>query len=361
MKIDAFSMNLSSSRTHSETLTTEISTDFSFVNLMDNRLAEFSETTAREFFISSQSVSTMVQSSSWVIPVSLDGNQAVTMTDRFMSQLSGMRQIMDDVMSQFRQRMGGSGAFRITQVQQIYVLPVSQSSLVMDRAFEVNRYINTSYEESESLSVSADGVVQTADNREIEFSLDLSMDRQFFSEDEVVLTDTGYALIDPLVIQTDADAPLLSGGQFSFDLDMDGEAEDLPLPGAGYAFLALDLNGDGIINDGSELFGPSTGNGFAELADYDLDHNQWIDENDGIFDELVLWEQAEEGMTLTRLEDAGIGAIYLAGIPSRFDLTSEDNEVMGQVTHTSVALTEEGEAVAVHEVEYAVASDESIA
>ena len=361
MKIDAFSLDLSSTRTYSETQTTKISTDFSFMNLMDSRLAQFSADSGQGQLFTGQPPSALVLRSPWVVPVSVDGQEAVSLSDRFMSELSGMRRMMASIMEGLRQRTSLSTSWQITQVSQVYAMPVTQGTFSMAQAFEVNRYVSMSYEESEHLSVSAGGVVQTADNREIEFSLDLAMDRQFFAEDTLTQTATGYALIDPLVIQTDADAPLLSGGQFSFDLDMDGEEEDLPLPGAGYAFLALDLNQDGIINDGSELFGPSTGNGFAELAEYDLDQNQWIDENDGIFDDLVLWEQGDEGMTLTRLEDAGIGAIYLARIPSQFDLTSDDNEVMGRVTHTSVALTEDGEALPVHEVEYAVSPDEGIA
>ncbi len=37
------------------------------------------------------------------------------------------------------------------------------------------------------------------------------------------------------------------------------------------------------INDGSELFGTSSGDGFKDLATYDEDENGWIDENDSIF------------------------------------------------------------------------------
>ena len=42
----------------------------------------------------------------------------------------------------------------------------------------------------------------------------------------------------------------------------------------GNAFLSLDKNSDGIINDGSELFGAASGNGFADLAKYDEDGNE---------------------------------------------------------------------------------------
>lgn len=48
----------------------------------------------------------------------------------------------------------------------------------------------------------------------------------------------------------------------------------------GGVFLALDKNGDSVINDGKELFGAATGQGFKELAIYDSDKNYWIDEND---------------------------------------------------------------------------------
>ena len=41
---------------------------------------------------------------------------------------------------------------------------------------------------------------------------------------------------------------------------------------------ALDINEDGKINDGKELFGTASGNGFGDLAAYDQDNNGWIDE-----------------------------------------------------------------------------------
>ena len=73
----------------------------------------------------------------------------------------------------------------------------------------------------------------------------------------------------------------LSDQTFYFDLDADGEEEEISmLKGSGY--LALDKNEDGIINDGSELFGTGNGDGFADLARYDEDGNGWIDENDSI-------------------------------------------------------------------------------
>lgn len=84
------------------------------------------------------------------------------------------------------------------------------------------------------------------------------------------------------------------------DLDADGMEDQISfvLPGSG--FLALDLNGDGRINDGRELFGPETGDGFAELARYDEDGNQWIDENDPVFERLRIWTKDAEGRDVLR-------------------------------------------------------------
>ena len=346
MKINAFSLDLSSSRTYSETQTTQISQETSFTDLMDLSLAEPAQGTT----VDSRQIQERITQSTWVTSVFLKNQPAVSLTDQFRAELASMRQIMDSILEQLTGRLSVSGGLRVTQVSQMHLLPVS-----------VTRQVSVSVTEQEQTMVTAQGQVQTADNRNIDFSLDLAMAREYFREDVVEQKSSGYVLVDPLVIQTEAGAPMFSGGQFSFDLDSDGTEEDLSLPSEGWAFLCLDKNQDGQINDGSELFGPATNQGFAELAAYDLDQNLWIDENDEIFDQLTLWEQGDEGMTLTRIKDAGIGAIYLAGVPSQFDVTTPDNELMGRVTRTSMALTEAGEPLVVQEVDLATSSGEAMA
>ena len=80
----------------------------------------------------------------------------------------------------------------------------------------------------------------------------------------------------------------------------------------GSGYLALDTNADGIINDGSELFGTQSGNGFKDLLSHDEDGNGWIDEADSIFQKLKIWTMDENGVsTLLDLAEAGLGAIYL--------------------------------------------------
>jgi hypothetical protein len=97
--------------------------------------------------------------------------------------------------------------------------------------------------------------------------------------------------------------------------------------------LAYDENADGIINQGSELCGTKTGDGFGELAEYDTDHNSWIDENDPIFDKLQIWlknEQTKE-KELVGLGEVGIGAIFLDYAQSEFTYKTSQNDILGQM------------------------------
>ncbi len=317
-----------------------------------SKSSDLPQTSEVAFGVSSQMTSTR----QWYHSVTVEEQEteAVSLSDQFRYELEQMRKVMASIMKSLESMMIEGCSCHLDQVQDIYDMPVDRTNSGEFVSWEYTETQTATYEESEQTVVSADGIIKTADNREIDFTFDFEMARSFLREDSYVWTESGYAFVDPLVIRTDVSAPLLSGARFSFDLDLDGEMEDLPMPGPGMGFLALDLNEDGIINDGSELFGPSTGFGFEELAAYDLDNNDWIDENDDIFDQLILWESAESGMQLTRIKEAGIGAIYLAGVESSFDLTTDENELWARVGKTSIALTEEGDVLPVQELDYTV-------
>jgi len=212
------------------------------------------------------------------------------------------------------------------------------------------------HEEREQTRVSACGVVKTGDDREIRFNLDLSMDRQFLAERCVGVEFTAPAVLrDPLVINFDGGAAGLANAGFRFDLDSDGKAEQTSFVAPGSGFLALDLNGDSAINDGRELFGAVTGNGFTELGSHDADGNRWIDEGDPVFERLRVWSRdAGGGEGLSTLAEKGVGAIYLGHTPSEFSLKDRNNALQGRVRATGIYLTESGAAGTVQQIDLAV-------
>ncbi len=200
----------------------------------------------------------------------------------------------------------------------------------------------TTFSQEEDVKFVASGVIRTADNRDIEFSLRLDMSRQFVSEQNITFR-AGDALKDPLVVNFDGTAAQLADLKFAFDLDSDGRNEELPMLAPGSGFLALDLNNDGIVTNGAELFGPSTGNGFNELSRYDEDGNSWIDEGDTAFGQLSLWTVDGNGTSrLETLKDKGIGALYLGNLASQFDLKDASQKLRGQVRNTGIFLYEDG-------------------
>ncbi len=211
-----------------------------------------------------------------------------------------------------------------------------------------------SHYESEQVSFSAQGVVHTADGKQIDISLELNMSREFYSEQHLSLR-AGDALKDPLVINFSGTAAQLTQRDFSFDIDADGRTEQISFVRPGSGFLALDQNGDGAINDGSELFGPQSGNGFAELTGYDEDRNGWIDENDAIYDRLRIWSKDAEGNDqLVALGERGIGAIYLGSVDTQFLVKDSTNETLGAVRQSGIFLREEGGAGTIQQLDLVV-------
>lgn len=196
--------------------------------------------------------------------------------------------------------------------------------------------------ERETTSFSASGVVHTADGQQIEFDVQLTMGRQFLSETSTEVR-LGAVLEDPLVINFDGTAAELTERTFAFDLDTDGDTEQIHFVGPNSGFLALDANDNGVIDDGSELFGPTTGNGFGELSAYDEDGNNFIDEGDAIYERLRIWQKDADGDDrLIALGQAGVGAIYLGSTATPFQVKDDDNQLQGVVRSTGVYLKEQG-------------------
>ena len=194
--------------------------------------------------------------------------------------------------------------------------------------------------EVESTTFASKGIVKTADGRNIDFNVEVSMSRAFMQEFNMLEVQE-YIKTDPLMINLDTNIGSVSDQKFYFDLDSDGEKEQISFAGKGSGFLALDKNGDGVINDGSELFGTKSGDGFKDLAAYDEDGNGWIDENDSIFSRLKVWTKDENGNDyLMNLKTADVGAIYLSNADTQFSLKNDKNKLNAEIKKTGIYLKE---------------------
>lgn len=135
----------------------------------------------------------------------------------------------------------------------------------------------------------------------------------------------------PIVIDVDGNGYDLTGTSDGvvFDIDASGHPEQVAWtsPGSDDAWLALDRNGNGVIDDATELFGDHTvqpasdhANGFLALAMFDDPQNGgdgdgWISERDDVYRSLRLWvdrnhngvSEPDELHPLQELGVAGIG------------------------------------------------------
>lgn len=249
--------------------------------------------------------------------------------------------------------------------------PAATGGADADPGFRLDYQFRATRSEYERTTVSAEGEVLTADGARVRFSLQLSMERAY-SETVELRVQAGAAAQrkDPLVINFDGRAAQLMDQRFEFDLDADGQTEALPMLRSGSGFLALDRNNDGRINDGRELFGALTGDGFGELLAFDSDGNGWIDSGDTIFGRLRVWmpdptapetgtrsreeQERRSGGQLLTLEEAGIAAISLRPISSAFDLRGANNSDLGQVRSTGLYLSTSLQAGTVQQIDLTV-------
>lgn len=210
------------------------------------------------------------------------------------------------------------------------------------------------YRQEQSASFTAQGQVVTADGRTIDFQMNVQMSSRFEAYyRESYDLQQAVNLCDPLVINLDSSPASVSDQTFYFDLDADGVEENIHQLNAGSGYLALDKNGDGRINDGGELFGTASGDGFADLAKYDEDGNGWIDENDAVWKNLKIWVQTDNGPQLYTLGEKGVGAICLNKMPTYFAQYGKDGAVQSVVRSTGVFLYENGSAGSVQHLDLA--------
>jgi len=159
-------------------------------------------------------------------------------------------------------------------------------------------------------------------------------------------------LHSPLILDLNRDGRLKMDNWTYFDYTANGMHEWATWIDADDAFLVLDLNGDGIINNGSEMFGTSTMlpngklalDGWDALRQYDTNGDGKIDANDEIFASLMVL--TGDGR-LASLTDAGIKSITIPPLPPGGPNGSSSGQWLGMASSggggssggTSVQLT----------------------
>jgi hypothetical protein len=160
--------------------------------------------------------------------------------------------------------------------------------------------------EWEATAVTASGSITTADGRVIDVAVDVQLGRETSHTSTSRLLAGDAAVTDPLMLSFTG-TPGLDPQRIGFDLDGDGTDEQVPQASAGNAFLVLDRNGNGVLDDGGEL---------------------------------------------TSLADQGVGAIGLAHVAAPFTFTSADR-ISGLLRSMGIWLGDDGSAGSVQQIDLA--------
>ena len=210
------------------------------------------------------------------------------------------------------------------------------------------------YHEYERSDVYFSGDIQLADGTAIAIDLQSSLEREVYVHEQVSLS-FGTLPVDPLVLAVEASDVGFSNQRTDFDLNADGSIDSMATLNAGSYFLSLDKNNNGRLDDGSELFGPQTGQGFQELAAYDQDQNGFIDAADDIYASLRLSTLNTDGSQHHfSLAEKNIGAIATHSIDQQFQFNT-NNEQLAQLKRSSYAVKDGaalGQIALVREVDF---------
>lgn len=279
--------------------------------------------------------------------------QALKRMLKLLQQMQGKRLTKTDLMGMKSfKTTAQSVSLSMNQGATINVISSSRPSGASD--YWTRQTVTSAFEEgSQNMSFSTTGKVTTEDGRSIDFGVSMELSRSFSAKYTHISAEQEYTVTDPLVINMKGNSAEVSDMKFMFDLNNDGKEESISSLKSGSGFLALDKNKDGAINNGGELFGAKTGNGFAELMEYDEDNNGWIDENDSVFEQLSVWTKGENGENeLLALSKAGVGAIFLGSACADYTLTDSAGKEAAYVRSTGVFLHENGNAGTIQHIDF---------
>ena len=132
----------------------------------------------------------------------------------------------------------------------------------------------------------------------------------------------------------------------------DGKAVSFPLRAQLQQFyLAYDRNNDKQVNNGTELFGPQSGQGFAELAEFDDNGNGFIDPSDDIWQYLYLWRPNQQ---LLSMAEAKLGAFSVSSAATPMPLLDKQQHKTGEIQRSGLAFTDDAKPVLVQQIDLVV-------
>jgi hypothetical protein len=118
------------------------------------------------------------------------------------------------------------------------------------------------------------------------------------------LFNIGATVTSPIILDLDKDGvetTAVNNGTY-FDHDANGFSEQTGWASSDDGLLVMDRDADGLIEDGTELFGNNTilangtnaSNGFQALAELDSNADGKIDANDAAYSQLRIWQDIDE-------------------------------------------------------------------
>ncbi len=216
----------------------------------------------------------------------------------------------------------------------------SYGTLALDAAGNYSYTVDNSNAAVQTLTSSAQSITDT---------FTYSMRDTDGATSTTTLTVTILGADTPLVLDLNADGVHSVGlnAGVVFDVNADGIARETGWISPEDGLLVRDLNGDGQINDGSELFGNGaadgqggkTGDGFEALSLLDDNQDGVIDSLDGAFNELRVWQDRDtdgttDGGELVSLESLGIQSLNLTYSTSNATESGNLHGLVGSYTST---------------------------
>lgn len=271
----------------------------------------------------------------------------ILVLERFLGRTLDLSELSFDSSS------GQLSKSKVPSSSDVFSLQTADKITIDGQSFQQNDRLSVEqwHSHEQQLNYQVQGIFDV-NNQSLSLNYNFSLSSEQISYSKVEMTAT--TLKDPLIVQFGSQGLGTIAGQTDFAINQDDTLDSLPIFSGDVGYLVLDKNSNQQADDGSELFGPTTGQGFAELAQLDSNSNGFIDVDDKQFEQLYLWQpsdnqnQTEQWLSL---KEAQIQAISLSAITTPFDFYDQNGEVQAQLRQSSFAITDGGVGRGVHQVD----------